>query len=304
MTLPHPQIQALLDASAGLPSFSDFTPAAARALLAQMSAARPAVALPEIGEIKGLTIPGPGGKLGIRHYQSLQAPPRGAVVYAHGGGWVLGTPDISDSLCRVLVHESGCDVYSVDYRLAPESPFPGPLDDVFAALTWAASRTKGSLFVAGDSAGGNLAAAAALRARDAAGPPLAGQILIYPVTDHDFNTGSYRAHGTKNLVVTTKDMQWYWRHYVTDPERRNDPLAAPLRAASLHGLPPALVVVAGLDPLCDEGEAYARRLNAEGSSADLRRYDDMVHGFLGMIGFADIPTEAARDVGRWLRGRT
>lgn len=304
MTLPHPQIQALLDASAGMPPFSDLTPTGARELLARMSAARPAPALPELGEIKDFTIPGPGGNLGIRHYQPPQSRPRGTVVYAHGGGWVLGTPHISDSLCHVLVHESGCEVYSIDYRLAPEFPFPAPLDDVFAALLWAASNSKAPLFVAGDSAGGNLAAATTLRARDAAGPRLAGQILIYPVTDHDFTTDSYRAHGTKNLVVTTRDMQWYWHHYVEDPQRRNDPLAAPLRAASLRGLPPALIIVAGLDPLCDEGEAYARRLNADGTSAELRRYDDMVHGFLGMIGFADIPNEAAREAARWLRDRT
>lgn len=304
MTLPHPQIQALLDASAGIPPFSDLTPAGARALLAQMAAARPKVAVPDIGAVGDFTIPGPGGQLGIRHYQSLQLPARGVVVYAHGGGWVLGTPDISDALCRILVHESGCDIYSVDYRLAPEFPFPAALDDVSAALAWAASRSKAPLFIAGDSAGGNLAAAAALRARDDSAPRLAGQILIYPVTDHDFTTESYRAHGIKNLVVTTKDMKWYWHHYVEDPKRRNDPMAAPLRAANLRGLPPALVIVAGLDPLCDEGEAYARRLNAEGNSAELRRYDDMVHGFLGMIGFADIPNEAAREAGRWLRSRT
>jgi len=303
MTLPHPQIQVLLDASAGIPSFSDLTPIGARALLAQLSAARPALSLPEIGEIRDFTIPGPAGELGIRHYRPVQPKSRGSVVYAHGGGWVLGTPEISESLCRVLVYESGCDLYSVDYRLAPEFPFPAPLEDVFAALTWVASRNDVPLFIAGDSAGGNLAAAATLRARDAGGPRIAGQILVYPVTDHDFNTGSYVAHGTKNLVVTTKDMQWYWHHYVADPKRRNDPLAAPLRAANLNGLPPALIIVAGLDPLCDEGEAYARRLNADGTSARLRRYDDMVHGFLGMIGFADVPDEAAREAGRWLRDR-
>ena len=304
MTEPHPQIQALLAASSGLPSFSDLTPAAARELLAQMAAGRPAVPLPEVGEILDFNIQGPGGELGVRHYQPLTGAPRGTVVYLHGGGWVLGTPEISDPLCRILVHESGCEIFSVDYRLAPEFPFPAPLDDAFAALTWAAKRApQRPLFIAGDSAGGNLAAACTLRARLAGGPGLAGQLLVYPVTDHDFDTASYRAHGTRNLVVTTKDMQWYWRHYVPDVVERDNPLASPLRAADLRGMPPALIIVAGLDPLCDEGESYARRLKAAGNPVELRRYDDMVHGFLGMIGFADIPNEAARAAGVWLHDR-
>lgn len=303
MTAPHPQIQAMLEAAAGLPAMSDLTPIKARELVAQMSAGLPKIPFPDLAA-EDFTISGPGGELAVRHYRPGQAPFRGTVVYLHGGGWVLGTLDTADPLCRTLTHISGCEIYSIDYRLAPEFPFPAALDDALAALTWSGLQTKGPLFVAGDSAGGNLAAACTLCARTAGGPALAGQILIYPVTDHDFSRGSYRAHGERNLMVTTKDMKWYWHHYVAEVEKRNNPLASPLRAEHLGGLPPALVVVAGLDPLCDEGEVYAMRMKADGTNVELRRYDDMVHGFLGMIGSADRADEAAQVVGRWLRDKT
>jgi acetyl esterase len=304
--MPHPQIQAMLTAAAaaGLPAFSDLTPAGARELLAQMMSARPAVPLPDLAKVADFSIPGPGGKLTVRHFLPRETPVRGTLLYLHGGGWVLGTPDTSDPLCRVLTHRSGCEIYSVDYRLAPEFPFPAPLDDATAALAWAASRTNGPLFIGGDSAGGNLAAACALRARDLGGPPLAGQLLIYPVTDHDFTTGSYRAHGENRMMLSTRDMQWFWQHYVADVQRRNDPLASPLRARHLGGLAPALIIVAGFDPLCDEGEAYAARLKADGTPVELRRYDDMIHGFLGLFGVADTANEAADAAGQWLRDRT
>jgi acetyl esterase len=300
MTAPHAQIQPFLTAAEALPSFADMTPTGAREFVLQMSAAMPKVALPEIGGFEKFTIPGPGGSLSIHHYQPKQTPARGAVVYFHGGGWVIGTPEFSEGLCRILVNASGCEIFSVDYRLAPEHPFPAPIEDAYAAVTWAAKRSTAPLFVGGDSAGGNLAAACAIRAREAGGPRLSGQMLFYPVTDHDFDTPSYRAYGTKKWMLSTADMKWFWHHYVADPERRNDPLASPLRAKSLANLAPALVVVPGLDPLCSEGEAYAARLKADGTPVELRTYDDMVHGFLGMIGLADIPRQAAEAAGQWL----
>lgn len=301
----HWQIRELLAATRGQPAFSDLTPQAARLLLDQMTAARPAISLPKLRDVRNITITGPGGDLTLRHYRPLQVPIRGTLIYLHGGGWVLGSPDTCDPICRILADESGCDIYSVDYRLAPEFPFPAGLDDAFAAVTWAANHARTMpLFIGGDSAGGNLAAACCLRAREARGPKLSGQLLLYPVTDHNFQTLSYRKHGAKDLMVTAKDMLWYWRHYVADEMQSHNPLVSPLRAATLSGLPSALVVVAGFDPLCDEGEAYARRLRTDGTPVELRRYDDMVHGFLGLIGLLDAANDAARLAGKWVLDRT
>jgi acetyl esterase len=303
MREPNPQIRPLLEAMRDVPAFSDLTPMGARELLAQMAAARPSIALPPIGEVRDFFVPGPGGPLLLRHYRPSPAP-RGAVVYLHGGGWVIGSPDTSDALCRTLVHASGCEFYSVNYRLAPEFPYPAALDDTHAALSWVARQTQGPLFIAGDSAGGNLAAAGVLRARGTRGPHLAGQILLYPVLDHDFSTASYETHGPRKLVLSAADMRWYWNHYVPDEARRRDPLASPLRAGDLGMLPPALIVVAGLDPLRDEALAYARRLQSAGTTVEVHGYEDMVHGFLGMIGFVDLAAEAATSAGHWIRDRT
>jgi acetyl esterase len=306
MNAPHPQIKAILDAmaGAGLPAMSDLTPPAARALMAQMALGQPPMPSPELQRVTDFQIPGPGGSLSVRHYVPKASRVRGTMVYLHGGGWVLGNLETSDSLCCRLADGSACELYSIDYRLAPEYPFPAPLDDVFAAVKWAAAKTKLPLFIGGDSAGGNLAAACALRVRDSGGPALAGQVLLYPVTDHDFATRSYQQNGAGKLLLSTKDMQYFWSHYVADTARRNDPLASPLRATNLAGLPPALVIVAGLDPLCDEGIAYAMRLKADGVPTDLWRYDDMIHGFLSFVGIVDTAGEVADAAARWLASRT
>jgi acetyl esterase len=306
MNAPHPQIKDMLDAmaQAGLPAMSDLAPPDARALMEQMSIGRPPVPSPELKGVKDIEIPGPGGKLSVRHYLPKETAVRGTMVYLHGGGWVLGNLETSDSLCRRLVAGSACELYSIDYRLAPEFPFPAALDDAVAAVKWAASKSKLPLFIGGDSAGGNIAAACALRLRDAGGPKLAGQVLVYPVTDHDFATASYRSNGDGTLLLSTKDMKYYWGHYVADIAQRNDPLAAPLRAKSLAGLPAALVIVAGLDPLCDEGTAYAGRLKADGVAVDLRRYDDMIHGFLAFIGIIGPASDIADDAAKWLKAHT
>jgi acetyl esterase len=306
MNAPHPQIKAMLDAmaQAGLPAMSDLAPRDARALMEQMSLGRPPVPSPELRSVKDFEIPGPDGKLAIRHYLPKEMPVCGTMIYLHGGGWVLGNLETSDSLCRRLVAGSACELYSIDYRLAPEFPFPAALDDAVTALTWAAGKSKLPLFIGGDSAGGNIAAACALRLRDAGGPKLAGQLLVYPVTDHDFARASYRSNGDGTLLLSTKDMKYYWGHYVADIARRNDPLAAPLRAKSLAGLPPALVIVADLDPLCDEGVAYANRLKDDGVAVDLWRYEDMIHGFLAFIGIIDRASGVADDAAKWLKART
>jgi acetyl esterase len=305
MSAPHPQIKALLEAmaQAGLPAMSDLAPPDARALMQQMSLASPPVPSPELGGVKDMEIPGPAGQLRVRHYLPKATPLRGTMVYLHGGGWVLGDLETSDALCRRLAAGAACELYSIDYRLAPESPFPAALDDTVAAVKWAASKSERPLFIGGDSAGGNLAAASCLHLRDS-GTKLAGQVLIYPVTDHDFETASYRSNGDGTLLLSTKDMRYYWGHYIANIARRNDPLAAPLRAKTLAGLPPALVIIADLDPLCDEGVAYANRLKGDGVAVDLWRYDDMIHGFLSFVGLVDPANDIADDAAEWLKAHT
>jgi len=188
-------------------------------------------------------------------------------------------------------------VLSVDYRLAPEHPFPAALDDVMQAIAWATAQ-GGPVFVAGDSAGGTLAAAAALRARDAGGPVLAGQILIYPALDPTLATASHRENTALNYILTSEDMRWFWMHYAGNAQFDNA-LLAPALAASLTQLPPAFVVVASHDVLRDEGVAYAYRLQAAGVAAEVRQYDGMVHGFMGFLGLVDTAEQALSDMAAW-----
>jgi acetyl esterase len=202
---------------------------------------------------------------------------------------VIGTHDTTDAICRALANRAGCVVVSVDYRLSPEHKFPAPLDDCYAALQWVADNASsigvdGSrLAVGGDSAGGNLSAVVALKARDQGGPPLRYQMLIYPVTDHDYGTGSYQENGDGYLL--TKDMMvWFWDHYLRSPEDGANPLASPLRADDLSGLPPAMVVTGEFDPLRDEGEAYAQRLRQAGVPVNHKRYEGQIHAFFQMPG--------------------
>jgi acetyl esterase len=201
------------------------------------------------------------------------------LVYYHGGGWVVGSLVSHDPLCRTLAARSGCAVIAVDYRLAPEHPYPAAVEDAWAAMKWAAERFS-LLAVAGDSAGGQLAASIALRARDA-DLPLALQVLIYPATNCGFDTRSYRDN-TEGPALTAAQMRWYWAQYVQDAARADEPDCSPLRAHELARLPPALVLSAEYDPLRDEGEAYARRLDEAGVAVTLRRYEGLIHGFIRM----------------------
>jgi acetyl esterase len=213
------------------------------------------------------------------------------LAWFHGGGWVIGSLDTHDALCRRLAAAAGCMVVSVDYRMAPEHRFPAAVDDCWAVTRWLAEhgREIGAdpqrLAVGGDSAGGNLAAVMALRARDA-GLGLRLQLLVYPVTDSDLDTPSSLRNAT-GYGLTRAGMAWFWDHYVPDLAGRAHPDAAPLRAASLAGTAPAHVVVCELDPLLDEGEAYARRLEAEGVPVRLQRYPGMIHGFVRMFAVID-----------------
>ncbi|MBV9006652.1 MAG: alpha/beta hydrolase, partial [Solirubrobacterales bacterium] len=202
-----------------------------------------------------------------------------------------------------LALESGCQVIAFDYRRAPEHPFPAPLEDSWDALQWVGETCGGQpLILGGDSAGGNMAAVLALRARDRGGPPLVLQVLVYPVTDHVFTTASYAEHGSPpETFLTTDEMKWFWDLYIADPARRADPEASPLRARDLSGLPPAIVLTAGYDPLRDEGIAYAERLRAAGVPLTHHHYDDMIHAFFTLVNLLERGDEAVAQVGADIR---
>lgn len=261
-------------------------PAEARAASAAMSEMFGAG--PDMHRTEDHTLTGfDGGHFAVRVHVPA-GNPTGLFVYIHGGGWVVGDIDGYDTLGRQLAEKTGNAVVLANYRKAPENPFPAAVEDSWTALQWAAEHmqditgAKVPLFVGGDSAGGNLSAVMALRARDENGPELAGQMLVYPVTDADFTRPSYDE--PENQTLLTKEfMVWFWDHYVADPAQRSHPHASPLRAESLKGLPPALVVTAAHDVLRDEGEAYARRLRDEGVDVEFHRWPGQMHGFFSMV---------------------
>lgn len=210
--------------------------------------------------------------------------PRGVIVYLHGGGWVIGSLDQCDHLGRLLATRTGCTVVLVDYRLAPEHPHPAAVEDAWAAVRWAADRFAGGpLIVAGDSAGGNLAAVVAQRAGERGGPEIAAQVLVYPVTDHDVDNATY-TDPENQLLLSRASMMWFWNHYAPDHVDRSSPSASPLRAESLAGLASAIVLTAEHDPLRQEGEEYARRLRNAGVPVEHRRFEGQMHGFFTMVG--------------------
>jgi acetyl esterase len=219
----------------------------------------------------------------VRVYRPAASNP-GVLVYFHGGGWVIGSLESHDGLCRTLAARSGVTVVSVDYRLAPEHRYPAAVEDAWIATRWAAARFE-PVVVGGDSAGGQLAAVVALRARDR-GLPLALQALLYPATDHAFDTPSYREHGT-GTHLTEATLRWFWGHFLGDEQRGAEWEASPLRAPELADLAPALVVTAEHDPLRDEGEAYAQRLANAGVQTTLTRYEGQIHGFIRMPAVLD-----------------
>lgn len=299
----HAYYQAILEAyaTAGRPGFHQVTPEEGRAMMrATMAAAPLPVGLPELSCVVDEAICGQHGAIPIRRYVPL-GQLLGTCVYFHGGGWVIGDLDLSDATCRRLAGAAQCEIISVDYRLAPEHPFPQPLDDAYAALKWAADARPGPLLVMGESAGGNLAAACAIRARDAGGPTLAGQFLAYPVTDHDFETGSYREIGGNNWLLSTADMRWFWSHYCPPGVDRANPLASPMAVADTAGLAPALIFVAELDPLREEGLAYAQRLTDGGVPVSTRCDTQMLHGYLSAAGAIPQVAEAVAQAGLWIR---
>jgi acetyl esterase len=228
------------------------------------------------------------------------------LVYFFGGGWTLGNLDTSDAICRSLTNATGCLTIAVGYRLAPEAKFPAAVLDSFAAVRWIADNaaTLGAdparIAVGGDSAGGNLSAVVTLLARDAGGPALTAQLLVYPNTDHLADTES-RRENTDPRLFNAKSVQWYWDNYLADPADGADPRASPLRAADHSGLPPALIITAEYDPLRDEGEAYAHRLRDSGVEVELTRYHGVPHGFFAMSGSLDAGRDAMAQAAAYLR---
>lgn len=272
-------------AQAGGKPLHEMSPTEARALGAQlkeMYGPGPAMA-----HVVDHTVATPdGGSFPIRVLVPEGAP-RALLIYYHGGGWVIGAVDEFDTLGRRLAARTGCIVALVDYRLAPEHRYPTAADDCYLALEWMVAHLKEHglalpIIVAGDSAGGNLAAVVARRARDRNGPAIALQALVYPVTDADFTNGSYRDPANQ-LMLTREAMAWFWDNYAPDAASRAEPDAAPLRAENLAGLPPALVITAEHDVLRDEGEAYAERLRAAGVPVELTRYPGQMHGFFTLL---------------------
>lgn len=256
---------------------------------------------PDLARVEDHTLP---GDVKVRLYAHANDKPQPAVMYFHGGGWVLGNIQTHDALCRRVAMVSQCTVISVDYALAPENPFPKPLDDCYSATATVASQASdfnvdpSRIAVAGDSAGGNLAAAVSIRARDQSGPSIKLQVLLYPVIEPDFETESYRqfadSHG-----LTRANMKWFWEQYLGG--QTAGPLAAINRAESLNGLPPAHVVTAEYDVLRDEGEAYARKLITAGVRTTAKRYDSNLHGFVHFAAMFDDGLIATHEIAEVLK---
>jgi acetyl esterase len=246
----------------------------------------------DVAAVADHRVPVAGGEITVRAYSPGGPGPHPALVYYHGGGWVIGDLYTHDGLCRSLTNAARCAVVSVDYRLAPESKYPVPAEDSYAALRWVAANAgrlgidPRRIAVGGDSAGGNLATVVALMARERGGPALVHQVLIYPVTDHDLSTPSYLENAT-GYVLTREGMRWFWSHYLAREAQGREPHASPLRASSLAGLPSALVITAEYDPLRDEGEAYAARLRDAAVPVTVTRYPGMFHGFVRMTRILD-----------------
>jgi acetyl esterase len=282
------EIAELLPAlDAGFPRVETMTAPQLRAVIRQR-VQRPSQS-ERVGRVLDQTVPGPADDIDVRIYwPATLLEPVPLVVFAHGGGFVFCDLDSHDELCRAMTNGIGAVVVSVDYRLAPESPWPAAAEDVYAVADWAEWEAKAlggdptRVVVAGDSAGGNLAAVTALLARDRGRPRIAGQLLLYPVLAADFGTMSYRRFGT-GYFNTAAAMAWYWDQYAPTLADRSHPYASPLRAR-LAGVPPTAVVTAGFDPLCSEGEAYAKALAEESVTTIHRHYPGAIHGFMTMAG--------------------
>ena len=274
--------------SSGVPPVYEVSPAQARENAAATRRLRQQGPGPEMARVRDARVPAAGGSFPVRILIPGDNPPA-VIVYYHGGGWVLGSVDETDLLGRYLAARTGCAVVLAGYRLAPEYRYPTPVEDSLAALQWTAAQLTDiagapvPLVVAGDSAGGNLAAVVARRARSYGSPQISMQVLVYPVTDCDFATTSY-TDPANQLMLSARSMVWFWDHYAPDQAARTHPDAAPLRAPDLSNLPPAVIITAEHDVLRDEGELYATRLVKAGVPVVFRRFDGQMHGFFTQVG--------------------
>jgi acetyl esterase/lipase len=296
---PQAEVVIGLVKDAGLPEFWQLTPDQAREQY--LGRATKLAPKEQIYRSVDRRIPGPGSELPIRVYQPREAKPGEllpVLVWFHGGGFVIGDLDTHDPACRVLANQADCMVVAVDYRLAPEFKFPAAVEDSMATLRWVALHARelggdpARIAVGGDSAGGNLAAVCALLARNEGHPRLAFQLLLYPCTAPEPETPSHRKFA-EGYVLTRKTITWFYKQYVHGPKEHSDFRFAPLVADDLSSLPPALVLVAGFDPLRDEGVEYARRLIEAGNRVTLANYEGMIHGFFLMGGALDAAKRAA-----------
>jgi acetyl esterase len=296
-----PQVKVMLDAMAqmGLDHFERISAFSAPQLRETLDAQRIPAPIEEVGKVEDRAIAGPDGNdIPVRIYWPVGAEGRlPVVVFFHGGGWVIGGIESHDATVRALTNRSGAIFVSVDYRLAPEHQFPAAPDDCYAATRWVADNAESigadptRIAVAGDSAGGNLAAVVALMAKDRGGPSLAFQLLIYPCTDMaPANWPSHRANAS-GYFLTAESMEWFYDQYCAADERSH-PYASPIAAADLSGLPPALVITAEFDPLRDEGEGYAAKLREAGVPVESLRYDGQIHGFFSMTAAIERAQEA------------
>jgi acetyl esterase/lipase len=290
--------------SLNLPPIDRISPSEARRQYRDVRAAlRPPA--PDLFEVRDLTAGGTAGAISLRLYRPAEdvLP---ALVYFHGGGWVVGDLETHDVVCRQIAMQARAVVIAVDYRLAPEHPFPAAVEDAWSATTWIAARAAElridpkRLAIGGDSAGGGLAAVVALMARDSGKLRLTLQVLVYPVTDLRAESASYSKYAEGHFL-TRAAMQWYAAQYAPTPQAIEDWRASPLRAPWVHGVAPALIIAAELDPLCDEGEAYARRLQGARVPVEYHRVDGMIHGFLTMGGRIDAANQAIATIAAALR---
>jgi acetyl esterase len=304
----HPQIVKAIEAMqrAGLKPIEALSPDEARRQMEETAQSRKAEALP-VARVENREIPGPAGPIRVRLYWPENgalgasgsegggpgATTLPAIAYYHGGGHVIGSLDTHDLIARNLCHGAGALVMSVDYRMGPEHRFPAAVEDSFAALEWLHANAAGlgadpeRLGVHGDSAGGNLAAVMALMARDRGGPPLRLQSLVYPVADYTLSAPSYQTYAEGYGLLTRAAMQWFQRHYLRGPEDAGDWRASPIRASSLAGVAPAIVVTAECDVLHDDGANYADSLRSAGVPIEYRDYPGMIHAFFGMVPAVD-----------------
>ena len=283
-----PQAQALLEQmkAMGFVYTPELTVSRARELVQAMLALRPAGET--VASVEDRFIPGPAGDIPIRIYTPEGSAPFPVLVFLHTGGWMNGNLDLQDPLCRRITNRAGCIVVAVDYRLAPENPFPAAVEDSFAATQWVgthASEFRGDparIAIGGDSAGGNMATVVALMARDRGGPKLAFQLLMFPATDFRLHTSTMEELG-EGYNVTKAQMIWIRENYLPNQADWTNPLASPLLAHDLSSLPPALIIYAEYDPLRDDAEAYATHLQEAGVPVKASRYDGMIHDFIDLF---------------------